>query len=64
MRYIGIDTPEVHGGVEWLGREASQSNAELVSGRQVVLEKDVSETASTVHGAVERADPGSAPLRR
>lgn len=44
VRYIGIDTPEVHGGVEWMGREASQANAELVSGRQVVLEKDVSET--------------------
>lgn len=44
VRYIGIDTPEVHGGVEWMGREASQANAELVSGRQVVLEKDISET--------------------
>jgi micrococcal nuclease len=44
VRYIGIDTPEVHGGVEWMGREASQANAGLVAGRQVVLEKDVSET--------------------
>lgn len=44
VRYIGIDTPEIHSGVEWLGPEASQANAELVAGGQVVLEKDVSET--------------------
>jgi micrococcal nuclease len=44
VRYIGMNTPEVHGGVEWMGREASQANAALVSGRQVILEKDVSET--------------------
>jgi micrococcal nuclease len=44
VRYIGIDTPEVHGGVEPMGLEASQANADLLAGKQVVLEKDVSET--------------------
>ena len=43
VRYIGMDTPEVHNGVEWLGAEASAANAELVAGKEVVLEKDVSE---------------------
>ena len=44
VRYIGMDTPEVHSGVEWPGAEAAAANAELVEGREVVLEKDVSET--------------------
>lgn len=44
VRYIGMDTPEVHSGVEWLGPEASTANARLVEGKEVVLEKDVSET--------------------
>jgi endonuclease YncB( thermonuclease family) len=44
VRYIGIDTPEVHSGVEWMGRRASAVNARLVAGKRVVLEKDVSET--------------------
>ena len=44
VRYIGMDTPEVHSGVEWLGPESSAANAALVSGQEVVLEKDVSET--------------------
>jgi micrococcal nuclease len=44
VRYIGMDTPEVHSGVEWLGPEAAAANAELVEGREVVLERDVSET--------------------
>lgn len=44
VRYIGIDTPEVHNGLEWMGQEASQANAELVAGGQVILETDVSET--------------------
>ena len=47
LRYIGVDTPEtVHPSqlVEWMGREASVANKALVEGRQVVLEKDVSET--------------------
>jgi micrococcal nuclease len=47
LRYIGIDTPEtVHPSqpVEWMGKEASDANERLVSGRTVVLERDVSET--------------------
>lgn len=44
VRYIGMDTPEVHSGFEWLGAEASAANAALVAGQEVVLEKDVSET--------------------
>lgn len=47
VRYIGIDTPEtVHPSqpVEWMGPEASAVNTALVLGRNVVLEKDVSET--------------------
>ena len=46
LRYIGIDTPEtVHPSqpVEWMGLEASNENKRLVEGRQVVLEKDVSD---------------------
>lgn len=44
VRYIGIDTPETQSGVEWMGSEATAANAALVSGQQVVLEKDLSET--------------------
>ncbi|MDP8904850.1 MAG: thermonuclease family protein [Chloroflexota bacterium] len=47
VRYIGIDTPEtVHPSrpVEWMGREASAANRQLVDGRTVILEKDVSES--------------------
>lgn len=47
VRYIGIDTPEtVHPQktVECFGREASNKNRELVEGKVVQLEKDVSET--------------------
>jgi micrococcal nuclease len=47
VRYIGVDTPEtVHPtiGVEPFGKEASNRNRELVEGRTVYLEKDVSET--------------------
>lgn len=46
LRYIGIDTPEhVTPGVpdEPLGRRATRANAELVEGREVHLERDVSE---------------------
>jgi len=45
--YIGIDTPDtVAPGqpVEWMGLEASAANRELVEGKIVLLEKDVSET--------------------
>ncbi len=47
MRYIGIDTPETvdpRRPVECFGREASERNAQLVEGRSVGLERDVSET--------------------
>lgn len=47
VRYIGIDTPEiVHPSkpVEYLGKEAAAKNRELVEGKVVYLEKDVSET--------------------
>jgi micrococcal nuclease len=44
VRYIGIDTPETHNGLEWMGPEASRANARLVADRKVFLEKDVSET--------------------
>jgi len=47
VRYIGIDTPEtVHPtkGEEPYGIEASNKNKELVGGKTIRLEKDVSET--------------------
>jgi micrococcal nuclease len=47
IRYIGIDTPEsVHPdkSTECYAIEASNKNKELVAGKQVRLEKDVSET--------------------
>ena len=47
VRYIGIDTPEtVHPqkAVQCFGREASNKNKELVEGKEVQLEKDISET--------------------
>lgn len=47
VRYIGIDTPEtVHPdkSIQCFGIEASNKNKELVEGKSVRLEKDVSET--------------------
>src|SRR3989338_2427140 len=47
VRYIGIDTPETvdpRKPVQCFGVEASNKNKELVSGKRVRLEKDVSET--------------------
>jgi micrococcal nuclease len=44
IRYILIDTPEVSGGVEPFGLEATEANRQLVEGKTVLLEKDVSET--------------------
>lgn len=46
VRYIGIDTPETsdpRSGVECFGKEAAAKNRELVEGKTVRLEKDVSE---------------------
>ena len=44
MRYIGIDTPETYPKLEAFGLEAWQANRELVEGKIVRLERDVSET--------------------
>jgi len=47
VRYIGIDAPETEHPsepVEWMGPEATDANRELVEGKTVYLEKDVSET--------------------
>ncbi len=49
VRYIGIDTPELHHPtkpVEYYAQEAYEKNRELVEGKTVFLEKDVSETDS------------------
>ena len=43
VRYLGIDTPEVRNPPEHFGSEATEFNAQLVGGRNVRLEKDVSE---------------------
>jgi micrococcal nuclease len=43
VRYIGIDAPETYPGVERYGIEAWLANRELVEGKKVRLEKDVSE---------------------
>jgi micrococcal nuclease len=43
VRYIGIDTPELFP-EEAFGQEATKANRELVLGKSVTLEKDVSET--------------------
>ncbi len=47
VRYIGIDTPETkhpNKPVQCFGREASQKNTELVEGKQIFMEKDVTNT--------------------
>ena len=47
VRYIGVDTPETKHptrGVELYGPEAAERNRQLVDGKTVYLEKDVSET--------------------
>jgi endonuclease YncB( thermonuclease family) len=47
LRYIGVDAPESvkpDTPVEFMGREASAANAALVEGRDLVLERDVSDT--------------------
>jgi endonuclease YncB( thermonuclease family) len=43
VRYIGMDTPEIHGPVECYGQEASAYNDRLVGGKTVWLELDVEE---------------------
>jgi len=44
VRYIGINAPEIHPQVEDFGIEAWQANRKLVEGKEVRLERDVSET--------------------
>lgn len=47
VRYIGIDTPETkHPSkpVQCFGKEASKRNTELVEGKEILMEKDVSNT--------------------
>jgi len=47
VRYIGINTPESvtpDRPIECFGKEASERNRQLVEGREVRLERDVSET--------------------
>ncbi len=44
VRYIGIDTPEIHPQREAYGMKALQANRELVEGKIVRLEQDVSQT--------------------
>lgn len=47
LRYIGVNTPETvdpRRPVECFGKEASERNKQLVDGKTVGLEKDVSET--------------------
>lgn len=47
VRYIGVNTPETvdpRRPVECFGKEASARNTELVGGKTVLLEKDLSET--------------------
>jgi len=43
VRYIGIDAPEVYPKLEAFGMEAWQANRQLVEGKEVRLERDISE---------------------
>ena len=47
IRYIGINTPELHDPrrpIECFGQTASDENKKLVEGKEVYIQKDVSET--------------------
>ena len=44
VRYIGIDTPEIYPAAAPFGMEAREANRRLVEGKEVRLERDVSET--------------------
>ncbi len=55
VRYIGIDTPEMHnvyGEREPMAQEATDANARLVAGKEVRLEQEVSE--ADCHGRLLR----------
>jgi len=43
VRYIGVDTPELKG-QKCFAKEATEKNRELVEGKTIRMEKDVSET--------------------
>ncbi|MBI2846634.1 MAG: thermonuclease family protein [Chloroflexi bacterium] len=43
VRYVGLDTPEIGEKAEFYGQEATETNRRLVEGRQVRLERDVSD---------------------
>lgn len=43
VRYIGMDTPEMGKTPQCFASEATQKNKELVEGKEIYLEKDVSE---------------------
>lgn len=46
VRYLGVDTPETKDPrkpVQCFGKEASNKNKELVEGKRVILEKDITE---------------------
>jgi micrococcal nuclease len=43
VRYIGIDTPEVYPSMDFYGTEATEKNKELVEGKVVTLETDVTD---------------------
>lgn len=43
VRYVGVNTPEVGDDPQYFGPEAAIFNEQLVEGRKVYLEKDVSE---------------------
>ena len=43
VRYIGIDAPETRDPAEPFGAESTDANERLVAGREVVLERDVSD---------------------
>lgn len=43
IRLIGVDTPEVYGGAECFGREASSATADMLLGELVLLEADDSQ---------------------
>ena len=47
VRYLGVDAPEavrLDSPVQFMAPEATQANAQLVSGQTVILERDVSDT--------------------
>ncbi|MHC1785108.1 MAG: thermonuclease family protein [Anaerolineaceae bacterium] len=44
LRYIGIDTPEVHPEVEFYGPQATEKNKDLVVGKTLTLFRDQSGT--------------------